>query len=529
VSTERTDVCIIGTGFGGAITAYYLARAGRRVVMLERGRRYRDDELQVDIDPKKLLPLVHQFTGNGLTVLAGTGVGGGSLVYSGASLRAPSFVFERENARGRIWPRELSRRALDPWYRRAEVALGTHQLSFSEVSKRGGVWARHMNALGYRVDPIRQATTACLHCGFCNTGCRFQRKNHLPMNYLLGAERAGAEIRPESEAVRITPADGGYRVTYGPPGQGNMVSPGGPSSTTEIQAEQVILAGGAIGTAGLLLRSRPFLPGLSGQLGRNLSGNGDFALAALLPEDPDLPGDGLVRQHEGVAMDTVCYEFLESHGFIIITQHQLAPATLLNGDAHNRWWGRGKKDVMREYARRMVGLAIIGVDGSPGQVRTAMSASDQYAVSPAFGVSDIDFPVDRTTQKLYADARRIVGGLLERMGGQLLDVDFNLSPTYGEMAYSAHPIGTARMADTPETGVVDVNGEVFGHPGLFVTDGAAVPTALGVNPSLTIAANAERVAGGLVGRLGKRLAPPPVANPHHRPRPGEGRPRKARR
>ncbi|HYH59088.1 MAG TPA: GMC family oxidoreductase [Thermoleophilaceae bacterium] len=529
MSPERTDVCIVGTGFGGAITAYYLARAGRRVVMLERGRRYRDDELQVDIDPKKLLPLVHQFTGNGLTVLAGTGVGGGSLVYSGASLRAPSFVFDRENARGRIWPRELSRRALDPWYRRAEAALGTHQLSFREVAKRGGVWARHMNALGYRVDPIRQATTACLHCGFCNTGCRFGRKNHLPMNYLLGAERAGAEIRPKSEAVRIAPADGGYRVTYGPPDQTNLMSPKGPSATTEIQAEQVIVAGGAIGTAGLLLRSRPFLPGLSQQLGKNLSGNGDFALAALLPEDPALPGNGLARQHEGVAMDTVCYEFLESHGFIIITQHQLAPATLLNGDAHDRWWGRGKKDVMRDYGQRMVGLAIIGVDGSPGQVRTAVSSSDQYGLSPAFGISDIDFPVDRTTQKLYEDARRIVGGLLERMGGQLLDVAFNVSPTYGEMAYSAHPIGTARMADTPETGVVDAHGEVFGHPGLFVTDGAAVPTALGVNPSLTIAANAERMAAGLVRRLGKNLAPPPVANPHHRPRPGEGRLRKGRR
>jgi cholesterol oxidase len=305
------------------------------------------------------------------------------------------------------------------------------------------------------------------------------------------------------------------------------MAPKGPSATQEIQAEQVIVAGGTIGTAGLLLRSRPNLPGLSAQLGKNLSGNGDFALAALLPDDPDLPGRGRVHHQQGVAMDTVCYEFLESHGFIIITQHQLVSATLLNGDADHRWWGRGKKDVMREYGRRMIGLAIIGVDGSPGQVRSVVSSSDQYQLSPAFGVADIDFPVDRTTQKLYEDARRIVGDLLDRMGGRLLDLDFNFSPTYGQSAYSAHPIGTARMADTPQTGVVDVHGEVFGHPGLFVADGAAVPTALGVNPSLTIAANAERIAAGLVRRLGAEPAPPPVANPHHRPRRGEGRPRKA--
>lgn len=522
--SERVDACIVGSGFGGSILAYHLARAGQRVLVLERGPRRATETLQVELDPKKLLDVTHQFLGNGISVLVGSAVGGGSLVYSGASLRAPSFVFERREGARRIWPRELSRRALDPYYRRVEQGLGVHQLSFSEVARRGGSWALRMNRLGYRVDPMRQATTRCIHCGFCNTGCRFFRKNHLTMNYLAGAEAAGAEVRAGHEAVLVRPADGGYRVLYGPTDRSSLTRPQAPAlaAAREVQADRVIVAAGTIGTPGLLGRSRVFLPGISRHLGRHLSGNGDLALAALLPPDRTLPGSGLMRQHQGVAMDTVCYEFLESHGFIIITQHHLSPATLVSGDgASGKWWGLGKKGVLERYGDQFVGLAVIGVDGSPGEVRSVPDQSDELGVTPAFGVSGIDFPIDRETSSLFEGAREVVGGLVERMGGTLLDVSLNLSPTYDQMAFSAHPLGTARMGDGPEMGVVDADGEVFGHPGLYVTDGAAVPTALGVNPSLTIAALAERMAERMLTRLGERPAPPPEANPHVRPRRGE--------
>ncbi len=522
---ERCDVCIVGSGFGGSILAYYLARAGQRVVVLERGARHRTEDLQVDVNPRKLLGITHQFLGNGIAILVGQGVGGSSLVYSGASLRAPTFVFEQRHNGRRLWPKELSRRKLDHWYRRAEHGLGTHRLGFDEVGKRGGVWGVRMNELGYRVEPMRQATTRCIHCGFCNTGCRFARKNVLTFNYLHGAEQAGAEVRPGREAVLVAPADRGYRVLHGPTDNSSLVRPRAPalSRSQELQARRVIVAGGTIGTAGLLLRSRPFLPGLSQQLGHNLSGNGDLALAAILPEDRHLPGDGRVRQYQGVAMDTVCFEFLESHGFIIITQHQLSPATLVNGGGDGRWWGKKKKHLMKSYGERMLGLAVIGVDGSPGRVESSLGVGDETSATPAFGVSNIDFPLDDKTRRLFDDARRIVGRLVERMDGTLLDVDLTLSPTYDQMAFSAHPIGTARMGDSPDTGVVDADGEVFGHPGLFVTDGAAIPTALGVNPSLTIAAVAERMAARMVSGLGTKHAPPPVANPHVSRRHGEGK------
>jgi choline dehydrogenase-like flavoprotein len=518
--SERTDVCIVGSGFGGAIMAYYLAKAGQRVVVLERGPKRKEKSLQVPLRPRELLEITHTFNGNGATVLVGTAVGGGSLVYSGVSLRAPSFVFGLEKDGRRIWPQALTRAELDPFYRRAEQGLGVHQLGFDEVAKRGGIWGLRMNELGLRVDPIRQATTACIHCGFCNTGCRFHRKNHLTLNYLRGARRAGAEIRPRMEAVHVRPTGDGYTVTYGEVSDDSLLHPTAPTQTRELEARRVVLGGGAIGSAGILLRSREALPGLSDQVGRNLSANGDLALMALLPKDDSLPGRGRVDQHQGVAMDTICYEFLESHHFVIITQHELSLATVANGDPGRLWWGLEKKRLMRHYGSRMVGLAVLGIDGSPGTVQAA-GPDDEVRITPAFGVSGIDFPIDPVTRKLFDDARRIVGDLVRRMGGELVDLTLNPSPTYDETAFFAHPLGTARMGDTPDLGVVDADGEVHGHPGLYVTDGAAVPTALGVNPSLTIAALAERAAVGLVRKLGAKPASPPDPNPFVERRRGE--------
>lgn len=512
---ERVDVCIVGSGFGGSILAYYLAQAGQRVVVLERGARHDLEDLQVPLDAKQLLGVTHSFVGLGAQILTGTGVGGGSVVYSGASLRAPSFVFERRDRKGRIWPAALTRGVLDRYYARAERGLGVHQLTFDEVARRGGSWALRMNRLGYRVDPIRQATTDCLHCGFCNTGCRFGRKNELTLNYLHGAEAAGAEVRPHREAIAVRPADGGYRVLYGKPDTSSLIKPKAPNliGAREIQARRVVVAGGAIGSAGLLLRSRPFLRRLSGQTGANLSGNGDLALMAHLPKDESLPDGGVIEQHKGVAMDTVCFEFLERHGFSIITQHQLSIASVVNGAPGNgRWWGLEKKRAMRSYGDQLVGLAVIGVDGSPGRVLAAPVSSDEITLTPAFGVSGIDYPLDDETKRMQASAREIVGDLVHRMGGELLDLTLNNSPAHPDFVYTAHPLGTARMSDTPAVGVVDEWGEVHGHPGLYVVDGAAVPTALGVNPSLTIAALAERAAERLVQRVGGRYVAPPVAN-----------------
>jgi hypothetical protein len=179
---------------------------------------------------------------------------------------------------------------------------------------------------------------------------------------------------------------------------------------------------------------------------------------------------------------------------------------------------------MRHYGDQLVGIAVIGVDGSPGQIVASSTSNDENALIPAFGVSDMNFPIDGETAALFDNARRIVGDLVRRMGGTLIDISLNYSPHSSQSAFSAHPIGTVRMSDTPALGVVDAFGEVHGYPGLYVMDGAAVPTALGVNPSLTVAALAERSATTLVRKLGRTPVDPPLGNPYVSPRPGERAP-----
>ena len=162
-----------------------------------------------------------------------------------------------------------------------------------------------------------------------------------------------------------------------------------------------------IGTAGLLLRSRQYLPDLSPELGRHLSGNGDLALLATLPRSRRLPGRGRVRQYQGVAMDTVCYEWLRSHGFVIITQHQLSLATVPNGAPVGSWWGLEKKRQMLRYGDQMLGLAVIGIDGSPGTVQAGPTGGE-VQLTPAFGVSGMDFPIDPETLEVVS------GGIVEQ-------------------------------------------------------------------------------------------------------------------
>src|SRR5206468_3367509 len=131
MAAETADVVVIGTGFGGAIPGYYLAAAGARVVMLERGPRLATEDFTHNLQLGTFTRIVDDIRGDGVDVIAGNCVGGSSVIYFAASLRAPSFVFERTGTLGRrLWPASISRRALNPWYRRVERTLPVSQQSW---------------------------------------------------------------------------------------------------------------------------------------------------------------------------------------------------------------------------------------------------------------------------------------------------------------------------------------------------------------------------------------------------------------
>ncbi|HEV8115053.1 MAG TPA: GMC family oxidoreductase N-terminal domain-containing protein, partial [Acidimicrobiales bacterium] len=218
---DRVDVAVVGSGFGGAITAFRYAAAGLRVMVLERGERIADEDLRQSQAPDDLFRVYTRYQSTfiggagdtGLDVLTGTVVGGGSIVYSGASLRAASFVFDRQDAGGRpLWPTGITRASLDPFYAKVEANLPVTQMvwrtddpdqAWRQVPRRGSAWAKVMAAAGHTVLPIRQAVQDCIHCGWCNAGCRFGAKRDLTKSYLPAAEGLGALLRSGIEVQRL--------------------------------------------------------------------------------------------------------------------------------------------------------------------------------------------------------------------------------------------------------------------------------------------------------------------------------------
>ena len=536
---DRFDVAIVGSGFGGSIAAFRYAAAGLRVVVLERGPAVPDHELvqSTALDDSFRIYSRYQSTylggdgETGLDVLTGTVVGGGSIVYSGASLRAPSFVFDRVDGAGLpLWPDGITRADLDRHYETVEANLPVTQLrwrtddpadAWRQVPRRGSVWAKAMAAAGHTVLPLRQAVRDCVHCGWCNAGCRFGAKRDMTKSYLPAAQRLGAVVRAGVEVQRVDRILDRWQVLGSP-----RTGPGPTQLGAEVvlvEADHVVLAGGTIATTLLLQRS-----GIGGaHLGRHVSGNADLPLGAFLPEATD--------GYQGVAMDTVTFDFLrpETTGphaadkFIVITQHMLPLSTLVlghGGQAPPDSWGLARKQRYADFGRHFLGLAVIGLDEQEGVID-----GPEVHANPGVRLLPLRYPVSATTQAVWDRARQVCRDVVEAAGGTFVDLARELANPQ-----TAHPLGGARMAADASRGVVDPDGHVHGVEGLSVLDGAMVPSALGVNPSLTIAALVERAMANRVTALGRpdaaALTPAgvlgggaPVAPPQRRP-PSDTRP-----
>lgn len=277
-ATERTDVLVIGSGFGGAIPAYHLAAGGAEVVILERGPHLTAPDFTHDLRLGSYTRIVDLVQGDGITVVAGNCVGGSSVVYFAASLRAPGFVFDRRGSLGhRLWPSTLTRAALDPWYDRVEEALPVAEQSWDQVPYPGGLFAAACARAGRTCNPVPVAVdlARCTNCNWMLNGCHFDAKRSMLLNYLPAATAYGAEIRPLHEAQTIAPATTPgyrYRVSYTQLDAGDYRLPVGVGA---IEAKTVVLAAGALATPVLLQRSAPLLGGVPQAVGRYFSGNGD--------------------------------------------------------------------------------------------------------------------------------------------------------------------------------------------------------------------------------------------------------------
>jgi len=482
----ETEVLVIGSGFGAAAPALRLAQAGFKVTMIEKGPHIDPfKDFRQTSDPQYLMTYLKGLASDQLSLTFAEALGGGSGFYEMVSLRAPSLVFEQVDEAGRrLWPSGVDRRTLDPYYDIAEEMLQVTQIPPDKVPKSGQVFAMMMKRLGYTCDRARYAERGCVGSGFCVTGCIYAAKQSLLLNYLPQAIAAGAGLETDVEALRITPLRGpGYEVRCRR----------GQAAIT-YRTRILILGGGTVGTARLLLASQDTLPLLGAHVGHNIAFNGSVKAAGLLADDlPD--GDMFTgRTHPGM----ISYEFLESHG-VTISAAKAMPLQLIAGvrlRMHDDtrasgpdWWGSANVDLMQRCRRRLIALYSLGL--TPPCARLTLGSDG----SP---VLHLDLTADLA--RYHKRTEELLHSILLRTGCRLVDIQFvdrGGAPREALGFSTAHQVGSCRMADSKSHGVVNAAGEAFDYPGLYISDGSAIPSSLAVNTSLTILANAERIAAGI--------------------------------
>ncbi|MEV6693459.1 GMC family oxidoreductase [Micromonospora sp. NPDC051196] len=512
-SSESTDVLVIGSGFGGAITAYHLAAGGARVVVLERGPWLSGEEFEHDFKFGSSSTRVFDFVvGDGMSVLSGNCVGGGSVVYFAAMPRAPRFVFDRQGRFGhRMWPATISRDSLEPWYDRVAEALPVTQTSWDTVPFSGGLFGAACNHAGRTANPVPVALdqAKCTNCNWMMAGCRFDAKRSLLLNYLPAALAHGAQIRPLHEVQYLTRTDdGGYRVHYTVLDDVDYRVEVGSGT---IDAKIVVIAAGAGATPVILQRSEPTLGTMPHAVGRYFSGNGERLNTAIFDEErirevlglsrPDgVPYeayqigkgpcvanwdrlDGSLPEYERYSLEQLY--FPPGFGTILAQVPDAVGPT---------WFGAEKKELLRTWQSWLT-VFTMSEDDNEGEFGALPPSGNAVRLSQQMlARGSLRYEPTENTLRGWALSDAEVRDILERDGLS------RVMPWTNDVvgAYTVHPLASCRIGDNPATSALDDRHELRDHPGIFVTDGSAVPGGLTVNPAMTIAALAERAVPGIV-------------------------------
>jgi len=510
------DYIVIGSGFGGSVSALRLAEKGYRVGVLEKGKEWKTPDFPKtnwNIRKYLWLPFLGCYGYQMLTtfrhvmILHGGGVGGGSLVYANQLLVPPDKVFE-----SRSWCIQNVKETLKPYYETARNMLGANvspqvgraDLLLKEVGiEMTGKDTFHKNDVGIFFgepektvkDPYFSGKgpdrTGCTFCGACMIGCPVGAKNTLDKNYLYLARNFGAKIIPETCVTGVRPVPGGYEVITK-----NTI--GILKKEKRYTAKGVVFSGGVLGTVTLLekCRDKGMLPHISNELGNFVRTNSE-ALIGVKSNDTETNWNDQIAITSGIYPDDATH--------IEIVRYNKGSDVLLNLLTIMSGGGgkvpRGVRFLGNIIRHPLIFFRLLWPTGKASVISVLLvmqtdknhlklnykkrwwrmgGKSINSEIPKGFERSPSYIPVANET------ARR----LAEKMNGIPLssfpEVVLNMSTT-------AHILGGCCMGDSPTRGVVSPKGEVFNYPGLYVADGSVVSANLGVNPSLTITALSEYI------------------------------------
>lgn len=532
---ETWDFLIVGSGFGGSVSALRLVEKGYKVLVLEKGKRFgAEDFPRTNWNVRKWMWLPSLgFRGifkmtflPHVTALTGVGVGGGSLVYAN-TLPVPDDEFFTAPSWGGLadWKAELA-----PHYDVARRMLGTarnpRMTPPDEVLRdvaaeigRGGFWhptdvAVYFGEPGVTVpDPFfggeGPARTGCTFGGACIVGCRAGGKNTLDKNYLWLAERRGLSIEADTEVTWVRPlSGGGFEVTAR---HGRSPFPFLRTRKSYV-ARSVVFAGGALGTVELLLKlkeSRDGLPNLSDRLGDFVRTNSEVLMGVVSDSGEDLS--------QGVAIGSILKTDDHSHlepvrypagsGFFRLLAMPHAPGETV-GERLAHALGTLFRHPLRtlkawltpDWAKHtMILLYMRTVEGT---LRMKLGRGLRTGFRRGLSTGDGTGP---QAKAWVPEATELANKVERRLGGSTQSL---LTETLLGIPTTAHLLGGCSMGNSAATGVIDDRHRVFGYDGLYVIDGSAISANPGVNPSLTITALAERAMTFIPPKEGAALPKP---------------------
>jgi cholesterol oxidase len=552
------DAVVIGSGFGGAVTAYRLAAAGERVCVLERGKAYPPGSFPrspYDLsrsfwDPSEgHYGLYNVWSFKGLGALVCSGLGGGSLIYANVLLRKDADTFVQDEHE--VWP--LGYEDLEEHYERAEEILNGQRYPLEHdpynrtrktlamraagegLPERLGIpgvaWQRPKLAITFAnpgEDPrpgveIRDAPPSshdepharltCVLSGECDLGCNYGSKNSLDLNYLGLAKQQGAVMRACCEVTAFSPADEGYRVAFVDHGElAEKEIPRRELPEQRITTRRLVLAAGTLGSTFLLLKCRKDFPALSNALGTRFSGNGDL-LTFLVKAHARGGGPRLLEASYGPVITSAIRvpsdggkrrgHYIQDAGYPYLVSWLTQSVTL-------PWIARQFLRLRWRVAlRKLLGKAVdtdLGAEFATLLRNTALSSSSMPLLGMGRDIPDgrlfldkegrltTDWRIDGS-RAYFEELERTARAIAAELGGTFRDSRLRRLTKL----ITVHSLGGCPMGRNPSEGVVDSYGQVFGYENFFIVDGSVMPGPVGPNPSLTIAALADRFADRMLG------------------------------